>query len=141
MYWEYCCQSSNLSRTLCRYLDLGQYLPEQIEKSVIVSLEFAFHNDHRIKTELSLQMSLVNVNESVDESGQYTYISIWIKLSLKAVIFTGKKLNLSFSLPKTEKGKLELWTYNMVPSKSSNTQKSHIQVVSQTRVCWGRLWL
>ena len=31
------------------------------------------------------------------------------------------KLILSFSLPKTEKRKLELWTYNMVTSKSSKT--------------------
>ena len=35
----------------------------------------------------------------------------------------GIKLNLSFSPPQTEKGKFDLWTYNMVMSKLSNTQK------------------
>ena len=37
-------------------------------------------------------------------------------------------LNLSFSLPKTEKGKLELWTYNMVMSKLNNTQKNILRL-------------
>ena len=51
----------------------------------------------------------------------FSDICEWFKITSSAFTLGRIKLNLSFSLPKTEKGQLEFWTYNMVTSKSSNT--------------------
>ena len=53
----------------------------------------------------------------------FSNICDWFVDNKLSIHFEQDKLNLSFSLPKSEKGKLELWTYNMVTSKSSSTQK------------------
>ena len=53
----------------------------------------------------------------------FSNICEWFVNNRLSIHLGEDKTNLSFSLPKTEKGKLELWTYNIVTSKSSNTQK------------------
>ena len=53
----------------------------------------------------------------------FSNVCDWFVDNKLMIHFGEDKLNLAFSLPKMEKGKLELWIYSMVTSKSNSTQK------------------
>ena len=53
----------------------------------------------------------------------FSNVCDWFVDNKLMIHFGEDKLNLAFSLPKMEKGKLELWIYSMVTSKSNSIQK------------------
>ena len=75
LYWEYYLRSSHRIGKLDRYLNLGQYLPVQIKKPVIIAIYF--HNKIVVKVKLKPLFT----NQALAMLGRETYFKCFISAS------------------------------------------------------------